>query len=181
MGLTLIAVAWPASWLQVRPLGEYSFFPLWLGYILTIDALVLRLKGTSLLTRNPIAFFGRFLASVPLWWVFEGFNYFTRNWHYVGAEQYSMLRYLLVASWHFSIVIPAVFETSELIGSFGFLRRFQSGPAVPICRRVLTGAMLLGLLSLVALVLWPRYSFPGTWICLFLLLDPINYLGGGPA
>ena len=181
MGLTLIAVAWPASWLQVRPLGEYSFFPLWLGYILTIDALVLRRKGTSLLTRNPTAFFGLFLASVPLWWVFEGFNYSTQNWHYVGAEQYTILRYALVASWHFSIVIPAVFETAELIGSFGFVSRFRFGPVVAASPRVLTGGMLLGLLSLVGLVFWPRYSFPGTWICLFLLLDPINYLRGRPS
>lgn len=32
------------------------FFPLWLGYILTVDALVLRQRGTSLLTRSPKSF-----------------------------------------------------------------------------------------------------------------------------
>ena len=53
LGLMLIAVAWTVSWLQVYPLAEYSFFPLWLGYILAIDALVLRRKGTSLLVRDP--------------------------------------------------------------------------------------------------------------------------------
>ena len=51
LGLALLAVAWPASWLQLQPLAEYSFFPLWLGYILVRDALVLRRKGTSLLVR----------------------------------------------------------------------------------------------------------------------------------
>ena len=45
LGLMLIGVAWPASWLQLEPLAEYSFFPLWLGYILAIDALVLRREG----------------------------------------------------------------------------------------------------------------------------------------
>ena len=181
VGLTLIAVAWPASWLQVSPLGEYSFFPLWLGYILTIDALVLQRKGTSLLTRNATAFGGLFLASVPLWWAFEGINYFTQNWHYLGAEEYLTLRYAVVASWHFSIVIPAVFETAELVGSFGFLRRFQRGPVIQVSRPLLIGAMVLGLLSLVALVFWPRYVFPVTWLSLFLLLDPINYLRGQPS
>ena len=79
LGLALVAVAWPASWLGIRPLSEYSFFPLWFGYILIIDALVLRRKGTSLLVRNPKAFGGMFLASVPLWWAFEGINFFTHN------------------------------------------------------------------------------------------------------
>ncbi len=58
LGLILVGVAWPASWLQLQPLAEYSFFPLWLGYILVTDALVLRRAGTSLLTRDHKAFLG---------------------------------------------------------------------------------------------------------------------------
>ena len=108
-------------------------------------------------------------------------NYFTQTWHYVGAEEYSIVRYVVVASWHFSIVIPAVLETAELVGSFGFLRSLQKGPVVPISRPTLSVAIGLGLLALVALVLWPSYAFPGTWLSLFLLLDPINYIWGRPS
>ena len=180
-GLALIAVAWPASWLHLQPLAEYSFFPLWLGYILVIDALVLRRKGTSLLVRNPKAFFGLFVASVPLWWAFEGINYFTQNWQYIGASEYSTLRYFLVASGHFSIVIPAVFETAELAGSLGLVSRFPRGPVLPNSWMLPAGAMVLGLASLVSLVLWPNYAFAGSWLGLFLLLDPINYLQGRPS
>lgn len=181
LGLTLIAVAWPVSWLHVSPLDEYSFFPTWLGYVLVVDAVVLRRKGTSLLTRNFGAFLGMFLVSVPLWWAFEGINYFTNNWSYLGAEEYSTLEYVVVASWHFSIVIPAVFETAEFLGSFGFVRRTQRGPVVRVSRRTLIGIIVVGLLSFVALVVWPGYTFPATWLCLFLLLDPINYLHGRPS
>ena len=181
LGLALIAVAWPASWLQFSPLAEYSFFPIWLGYILAVDAVVLRRKGTSLLTRNFVAFSGMFLASVPLWWAFEGINHFINSWRYLGAEDYSTLRYLTVASWHFSIVIPAIFETAELLGSFSFVGRFGRGPVVPVSGHFLAGAILLGLLFLVALVVWPRYAFPATWLFLFLVLDPINYLQGRPS
>ena len=177
----LVAVAWAASWLKLGPFGEYSFFPLWLGYILTIDALVFRRKGTSLLTRSPVAFGAMFVASVPLWWFFEGINHFTQNWHYLGAQEYSTLQYVLVASWNFSVVIPAVFETSELVGSLAFMRRFRRVAAVRASSQVLTAAMVLGLLSFLALLLWPRYAFPATWLCLFLLLDPINYLQGRPS
>ena len=109
LGLALMATAWPASWLKLSTLGEYSFFPLWLGYILAVDALVLRRTASSLLTRNSIVFLSMFLFSIPLWWAFEGINYFTQNWHYLGGEAYSTLEYVLVASWHFSVVIPAVF------------------------------------------------------------------------
>ncbi|MCH8107560.1 MAG: hypothetical protein IIB30_04280 [Chloroflexi bacterium] len=181
VGLTLVAVAWPVSWLRVTPFGEYAFFPLWLGYVLIVDALVLRWKGTSLLSRNATAFLGMFLASIPLWWIFEGINHFTQNWRYVGDEEYSLLRYVIVASLHFSIVIPAVFETAELAGSFSLIKRFRRGPVVPISRRILAGSMVLGVISLVALLIWPREAFAGTWLCLILLLDPINYMTGRPS
>ena len=181
LGLTLIAVAWPASWFQLDPLGQHAFFPLWLGYILTVDALVLRRTGTSLLTRNPIAFSTMFLISAPTWWLFEGMNSFTQNWHYLGPEEYSAVRYTLVASLHFSVVTPAVFETAELVGSFGFIDRFRRGPTFAISNRAMFAAMALGLLSLAALLAWPRYLFSFTWISLFLLLDPINYLRKRPS
>ena len=181
MGLTLVAVAWPVSLLRIDILGQYAFFPLWLGYILIVDALVLRRKSTSLLSRNPAAFLGMFLASVPLWWIFEGINHFTQNWHYVGDEEYSILRYVVVASLHFSIVIPAVFETAELMGSFGLFKRFHRGPVVPISRRILAASMVLGLFSLIALIIWPRQAFAGTWLCLILLADPINHISGQPS
>ena len=118
---------------------------------------------------------------MPLWWAFEGINYYTQNWQYLGAEEYSALRYFLVASWHFSIVIPAVFETAELVGSSGLVNRFRHGPALPNSWMLPVGAMVLGLASLALLVLWPKYAFAGSWLCLFLLLDPINYLQGRPS
>src|SRR5687767_3931694 len=39
MGMALIAFWWPVAWTQLRPLSDYSFFPLWLGYILTVDGI----------------------------------------------------------------------------------------------------------------------------------------------
>jgi len=181
LGFLLVAVAWPASWLQIDPLGEYAFFPIWLGYILMVDALVLRRKGTSLFTGSRWTFWGMFLASIPLWWTFEGINHFTRNWHYLGAEQYSPLKYALVASWQFSIVLPAVFETAEMVGSLGWVKRLQHGPVLPAPPRTPAVTVALGLLSVAALVIWPHYAFFATWLCLFLVLDPINHRWGRPS
>src|SRR5690606_19814671 len=39
IGLALVAVAWPLAWLGPKPFSSYTFFPLWLGYILTVDGL----------------------------------------------------------------------------------------------------------------------------------------------
>ena len=93
------------------------------------------------------------MASVPLWWAFEGINYYTQNWQYLGADGYSTLRYFLVASWHFPIVIPAVFERAELVGSSGLVNRFWHGPVLPDSWMLPVGAMVLGLASLLSLVL----------------------------
>jgi len=71
LGLALIVVAWPVSWLHISTFSQHSFFPLWLGYILAVDAIVLRRTGTSSLTRSPRAFAAMFLISMPMWWVFE--------------------------------------------------------------------------------------------------------------
>ena len=181
LGLLLVLVAWPASWLHISPVGQYSFFPLWLGFILVMDALILRRRGTSLLTWSPMAFVGMFLLSAPLWWAFEGINAFTQNWRYLGAERYSTLEYALIASWHFSVVIPAVFEAAELIGTFEFTTRFRRGPAVRLPNSLLIASVVLGLVSLAALAVWPEYVFPFTWLSLLLILDPINYVQGRPS
>jgi len=43
----------------------YLFFPLWLGYILVVDALVWRRTGASLWTRSRKGFVLLFILSVP--------------------------------------------------------------------------------------------------------------------
>lgn len=181
LGLALIVVAWPVSWLHISTFSQHSFFPLWLGYILAVDAIVLRRTGTSSLTRSPRAFAAMFLISMPMWWVFEGINYFTHNWHYLGAENYSPIRYFLVASWHFSIVAPAVFETAELIASTDLAQRFKRGPQLPRHHWVLIVSMAIGIVMLPALIVWPHFAFPATWLSIFLILDPINYYRGWPS
>jgi hypothetical protein len=181
-GLLLIAIAWPTSWLQLFPLATaYVFFLQWLGYCLVVDTLVLQRRGTSLLTRSPSRFVGLFAVSAPIWWLFEGTNRLVQNWHYVGAEVLGPLGYFVIASVCFSTVVPAIFETAELAATFSFVRRASAGPIVCPTRRLLAGAMLFGFISLLAMALWPRYTFPLAWLCLFLLVDPLNYLQGRPS
>ena len=68
LGLLLLAVCWPLNWTLPGMRTAYLFFPLWLGYILVVDALVLSRTGTSLWTRSRRDFVLLFVASVPAWW-----------------------------------------------------------------------------------------------------------------
>ena len=181
LGLLLIAIAWPLSWAQSGTGLQYTFFPLWLGFILAIDGLVLRRTGTSLIVRSPKIMAAMFVVAMPYWWTFEAINSVTHNWVYIGSKENTNVLDYLESSLAFSVVIPAVFEVSELIGSFGFIKRFARLPALVLNRRQVILVAVLGLTSLAALLVWPTYLFPITWICLFFIFDPINHLTGRPS
>ncbi len=181
LGLVLICIAWPLSWTQDGSGLQYTFFPLWLGFILCVDGLVLRRTGTSLIVRSPKIMAAMFIVAMPYWWAFESINQVTQNWVYIGSEENINLFDYLESSLAFSVVIPAVFEVSELIGSFGFIKRFTGLTALVLTRSQVMFIAFLGLLSLAALLIWPAYLFPITWLCLFFIFDPINHLTGRPS
>ncbi len=62
LGLALVAVFWSLNWSLGRLRTQWAFFPLWLGYCLTIDGLVVWRTGTSLLTRSWRKYVGLFIA-----------------------------------------------------------------------------------------------------------------------
>jgi hypothetical protein len=177
LGLALVAVFWFASWTRLGVLGEYAFFPQWLGYVLTVDALVVRRKGSSLLTRAPREFLALFVLSAPVWWLFEGLNNFVLNWHYLTYD-YAVWQIVLIASIDFSTVIPAVFETTELISTFYPVRRLQTPRRIAIPHWLLWLLMYAGAFAFAAVMLLPLYAFPLTWVWLVLFVDPLNYLRG---
>lgn len=175
VGLTLVAVCWPLNWTLPGVRTAYLFFPLWLGYILVVDALVQRRVGNSLWTRSPKNFVLLFALSAPVWWLFELINLRTANWEYLGRELFTPFQFNLLSTISFSVVVPAVFETAKLIGSFGWMKRFASGSRVPATRRVFVSLLIIGLAMLAAMLIWPKIFYPFTWIALVFILEPINY------
>lgn len=181
IGLALIAVFWPLNWLLPGLRTHLLFFPLWLGYILTVDALVLRRRGSSLLTRSPREFVLLFLISAPGWWLFEIINWRTQNWHYIGRDHFSDLEYFLLASLSFSTVVPAVFESAELIRSFTWIERLRDRWRIPLNRKTLVGFFAGGVVLLGLVILWPHIFYPFVWASLYCMLDPINAALGRPS
>lgn len=179
LGLALVAVMWPLNWLLPGLRTVYLFFPLWLGYVLTVDGLVFRRRGSSLITRaKPAELLMLFLISAAAWWLFEAVNIFLENWRYLGREQIGDFTYFLFASVAFSTVMPAIFATAELVRDSTWIERFRHGPRLVPNRRNLLLLFALGWLMLVLAITRPGVFYPLIWGALYLILDPLNKLLG---
>lgn len=172
IGLGLVAVFWVLNWALPGLRTQWAFFPLWLGYCLTVDALVCWRTGTSLLTRAPKKYIGLFLASSPVWGLFELFNNRLQNWHYAGAGSFSPLQFWFFATINFTTVIPAVFGSAELVRSF--LPSRIKGPVIRPTKTITLGFFFTGWLMLALMLALPQFFFPFVWISLYFILEPIN-------
>ncbi|HKI70162.1 MAG TPA: hypothetical protein VKA67_11270 [Verrucomicrobiae bacterium] len=175
-----MAVCWPLNWTLAGVRTAYLFFPLWLGYILIVDVLVERRTGSSLWTRSRRQFGLLFALSAPVWWLFELLNWRTGNWEYLGREDFTLTAYNVLCTIAFSVVMPAVFETAELLRSVRWMERFASGWRVSSTHRVRVTLLLTGLAMLTALLLWPRFFYPFLWTSVLLILEPLNGWLGHP-
>ena len=180
VGLLFIAIFWPLNWLLPRDLHAtaYFFFPLWFGYILCVDAIVFLRAGDSMLVRSPRNFALLFVASAPAWWIFEVINWRTENWEYLGSESFKFLEYHILSTISFSTVMPAVFETAELMATFRWTEHFAKGPSLKISPMFLRGSIALGIIWFVLALVWPRFFYPLVWGALFLIIEPVNVFLG---
>jgi len=174
VGLLLLAVCWPLNWALPGMRTAYLFFPLWLGYILVVDALILSRTGTSLWTRSRREFILLFVASAPAWWLFEAINRRTGNWEYLGSNAFTDLEYYLLCTISFSTVMPAVFETAELARSFRWMERFGAGLRLRPTPGVNLGLFLVGTAMLALVLVWPKVFYPFVWTSLVFILEPLN-------
>ena len=181
LGLFMICVAWPLNWALPGLRTHLLFFPLWLGYALAVDALVLRRRGTSILSRSPRDFALLFVYSAPAWWLFEAFNWRTQNWEYLGADEFGGFTYFLLTTLSFSTVMPAVFETAELVRSATWMPRLSAGPRLAPTRPLLLAMLGVGLTMVALSMSLPQYFYPLLWGSAFFLAEPINAWRGRPS
>ncbi|MFP4037616.1 MAG: hypothetical protein ACLFUE_08860, partial [Desulfobacteraceae bacterium] len=117
IGVVLTGVSWLVAWTDAPfpgPLQAHTFTPLWVGYILVVNALVQRRSGASPLTHRTRTYLLLFPSSALFWWFFEYLNRFVQNWHYVG-ENLDPWSYFWSATLPFSTVLPAVLATKALV------------------------------------------------------------------
>src|SRR6478752_1264961 len=181
-GIVVTIMFWAIAWGRIHGLSEFSFFPLWIGYVLLINGVSQAFFNTSLLRSMGRSFPLLFAISVPLWWFFESLNKIVKNWNYVFAYPISNTRYVIEASVDFSTVVPAVLSTAFLFRHI--LLRWRLVPGwrpITIRKANLVVSVLLGLSSFCLVVLFPREAFPLVWIAPILLLEPVTYAAGFPS
>jgi hypothetical protein len=189
IGLATMIGSETATLAQIEPFWSWNTPIAWTGFIVFADAIVYRARGTSWIRSSPREFAALALVSIPLWLVFEGYNRFIRNWHYVGLPENPFLRYFGYA-WSFATIWPAIFEGADLSavwrarGSIGSPRA-EIGSTAPESARGRAGqvSIVVGLAMLLSPFAVPpaiaRYLAAPVWLGFILLLDPINARLGG--
>jgi hypothetical protein len=180
VGILLIVFVEINFFLKIQPFANWYFPIVWSGYILTIDALVYKLRGKSLISNNFSQFLGMVVISMLFWWLFEFVNIPLRNWSYLGLEGLGVWKDLF-GSVSFATVLPALFETVELVRSVHLFDKVKLHKKHRLTKRFLHSMMLLGAVCFMTPLILPNFAFPLVWLSFFFILDPINYLHKQPS
>ncbi|MDP1728630.1 MAG: hypothetical protein Q8L27_00315, partial [archaeon] len=149
-------------------------------YILTIDALVYKIKGDSLISNRFRWFVGIFVISAFFWWIFELVNIGINNWNYSGTAAIANVKNLF-GFLSFATVLPALFETTELILAVHLFDKAVLKRKHKITKSFLHAMIISGMFCFFLPMYLPEFTFPLVWLSFFLILDPINYLNKQPS
>jgi len=201
LGLALIAAMATCIVLGLAPVTTWATPVLWSGLILICDA-VLFVRTRHSVLRNgaiiPLA-----VISLCGWWMFEWFNIFLSNWHYLNLTEPLPLRYLGYL-WSFATITPGILLVYGVLNSF--IKKVP-GPQFSVSKGLLAFMFLLGLLFIAAPIIpvsmyyvnraadrelfvflhwaantyYAEYTAAFVWTGFVLLLEPLNYSMGNPS
>ena len=182
----LCAASWILAWGRfpwMDGLQAHTFTPLWIAFILLVNAFTVRRTGRCLMLSRTRPFLLLFPVSAVFWWSFEYLNRFVGNWRYTGVAEFGAVEYFLFATLPFSTVLPAVLSTRELLLSYpGFDGAFRDwrplSPSHP--RAIGLAALLLSCTGLFSVGIVPNFAFPLVWVAPPTLLISLAALRGGP-
>ena len=187
-GLALLALSEVAMLARIEPFWTWHTPFAWTGYILLLDGVVYKLRGSSWLTTNRSEFAFLAIVSIPLWVVFEGYNLLIENWHYINLPQNRVLRYFGYA-WAFATISPGIFLTAEVVACLRASREHprRDGQQESLPRRSAQReggtSDYVSLAAGAAMLLWPLiwpspYLAAPVFLGFIFLLDPINARAG---
>ena len=164
-------------------LQAHTFTPLWISFILVVNAVLHRRTGRCFLLDRTRGFLLLFPASAAFWWSFEYLNRFVGNWCYVGGREFGATEYFLFATLPFATVLPAVLSVRELLLSYPpFDAAFRDWRSVSPGRPhgTAAAALLLSCAGLLAVGFAPDIVFPLVWVAPPLLLISLSGFRGRP-
>ena len=183
IGVAWWILAWTRfAWFE--PLQLYTFTPLWLSYIIILNALTYRRSGRCLMLHDPKYFISLFFLSAGFWWFFEYLNRFVQNWYYVECSHFSAGQYLFHATLSFSTVLPAVLSTEEWLAVHPRCYAGLTGCGslhVRHPKALAWGTLILSGAGLLLIGLYPDALFPLLWVAPLLLLLSLRALAGMPS
>jgi hypothetical protein len=186
VGVGVTVTAWALAWTRIpwfAALQHFTFSPLWLGYILIINALTHRRTGHCMMLDRPRYFLLLFPLSAVLWWFFEYLNRFVQNWYYIGIEAFGPLEYALYATPPFATVLPAVLGTAEYLETFPRLQRaLQRWRPLHASHPKLIGwgTLLVSAFGLAGLGIWPDVLYALLWVSPLLMITSLQAIHGQP-
>ena len=183
MGIVTGTVAWTLAWTRFPWFARFqphTFTPLWLSFILVINALSYRQTGRCMMRHRTGYFLLLFPLSAGFWWFFEYLNRFVQNWSYTGVH-YGSLAYFCYATISFSTVLPAVLGVQELIQNASWVRMGLNdfkplGSSHP--RTLAFAVLILSGVGLAGIGVWPDYLFSLLWISPLLIVVSLQVLMG---
>jgi hypothetical protein len=178
IGLAIMASSEAAMLAKVEPFWSWHTPIAWTGYIMFVDGLVWRRRGSSMLRDDRAEAFFIAIVGVPMWVIFELYNKYTlHNWYYIGLPEVLLVRYAGYA-WAFATISLGLIETAELVGSLRDRRAPAYRRAVP--HRVPLGlkgwaTVILGVVLLFIPIVRPStWLAAPVWLGFIFLLDPLN-------
>ncbi len=177
LGIVLLILSEFLSFKKVDPFYSWFYCFAWWSYIVTIDAVIYRVKGNSLIVNRTKEFFLMIPWSTFLWLIFEAANLSLKNWYYINLPHSGLERWLGYAI-AYGTVLPGLFETTELLESLGLFKKSFTR-RISFSQPTHVGLVLLGAICLASSVLIPHYFFSLIWVGFIFLLEPFNYRFGG--
>ncbi len=159
--------------------GKWFYILAWWPYIFFVDWLVKRRTGNSLILDRTKEFLLLIPWSTFIWLIFEWFNLYLHNWHYINIISSLPWRWLgyFIA---YGTVLPGLFETYELLLAYNVLKEIRIKP-LKDARKAYPWFILLGIISLTLPIAYPLYFFPLVWGSFFFILEPINHALKAPS
>lgn len=186
LGLIVCLTCWLLAWQRFAWFDRFqphTFVPIWVGFILLLNALTVWRSGSCPMLRRPRGFVLLFPASAVFWWFFEYLNRFVQNWYYTGIDHLGPGAYSFLSSLAFSTVLPGVLSMMALLLTFpalgsGLARcrpiSLPSGPGIPLA------TLAAAAIGLCLIGVFPDQLFALLWVSPLLIVLCVQRLSGRP-
>ncbi|KPJ64950.1 hypothetical protein AMJ44_11825 [candidate division WOR-1 bacterium DG_54_3] len=177
IGLLVLIISGILLYFKIEPVSTCFYIFAWWSFIIILDGFIYQKTGQSLIRSRTREFVFMIVISNLFWLIFEGYNFFIKNWYYINAPSNILWR-RLASFLAFGTVLPAIFSATELLESYGLLKNFKI-EKLNITKDTLRFEIVLGLIFIIFPFIFPEHCFPLIWGGFIFLLDPINYKFGG--